>query len=143
MSDKKVKNRKKVAGGAGTTAGRDLKISGVSGQVAVGNDNTQTQTITQLSSDDKKNLSDNLLQLQKDIAKTNLPPDEASIVNGNVAAAIKETKKEDPDSSKLKDKVQEAVDTLKENVGKEKVSRWDSVIKIAETLAKVGLKILV
>ena len=140
MSDEKVENRKKIIGGAGITAGRDVSFGDVSGQIAVGQDITQTQT---LSSEDKKDLFDSLQQFQKEVIKLGLPPDEATNVSSNVNLAIKEAEKEQPDAKKIQDRFQGALDTIKE-VGDtiETVSKWEWTKKILKVLGKIGLAIL-
>ena len=131
---------KKVEGGAGIVAGGNVTFGNVSGQVAIGENITQTQTI---STADKKELQESLEQFKEELAKLNLPPDEASTVNGDVTAAIREAKKEKPDPEKIKGRFQGALDTIKE-VGDtiEKVSKWEWTKKIVKTLGKIGLKIL-
>lgn len=131
---------KKVEGGAGITAGGDVTFGDVPGQVAIGENITQTQTI---SSADIKDLQESLEQFKEEIAKLKLPPEEAATVNGDVTAAIKEAKKEKPDPAKIKGRFQGALDTIKE-VGDtiEKVSKWEWTKKIIKTLGKIGLKIL-
>jgi len=130
----------KVEGGAGITAGGNVVIRNVTGQVAVGSNITQTQTI---SGADKKELHDCLVQFRDEVAKLNLPQDEATMVNGDVTAAIKEAKKENPDPVKIKSRVEGALDTIKE-VGTtiEKVSKWTWTKKILKILGKLGLSIL-
>nr|QNO49525.1 hypothetical protein FBKNMHLG_00044 [Methanosarcinales archaeon ANME-2c ERB4] len=112
----------------------------VSGQIALGKEITQTKT---LSISDKKELLDSLVEFQKEIAKLDLPEDDLSIVNGDVNAAIKEAKKEKPDSSKIMTRFKGALDTIKD-VGDtfEKVSKWEWTGKIIATLGKLGLTIL-
>ncbi len=56
------KSKKKVVGGTGITAGGDVSIGDVSCQVAIGENITQTQT---LSASDKKELLDCLIRFQK------------------------------------------------------------------------------
>ncbi len=133
-------NEKKIIGGTGIAAGGDVHISDVSGQFAVGENITQTQTLSAL---DKKELLDSLLGFQKEVAKLGLPADEMSTVNGDVTAAIKEAKKEEPDVSKIKSRFESAVDTMKE-VGDtiEKVSKWEWTGKILKILGNLGLSIL-
>lgn len=79
---------KKVIGGPGITAGGNVTFGDVSGRVAIG------ENITQLSTSDKKELLDSLIEFQKEIAKLGLPADELSTVNGDVTATINEAKKE-------------------------------------------------
>ena len=129
-----------IVGGTGITAGGDVNFSDINGQVAIGKNITQTQT---LSSSDKKELRDNLVLFQKEIAKLNLPADTMAIVNGDVTAAIKESEKEKPDPSKIKSRFESALDTVKE-VGDtiDKVSKWEWTGKVIKLLGKFGLSIL-
>lgn len=133
-------SKQNIVGGTGITAGGNVNFGDVSGQVAIGENITQTQT---LSSSDKKELRDNLVQFQKEIAKLNLPADTMSIVNGDVTAAIKESEKDKPDPSKIKNRFEGALDTVKE-VGDtiDKVSKWEWTEKVVKLLGKLGLTIL-
>ncbi len=58
--------KQKITGGAGITAGGSVNFGNVSGQVAIGENITQTQT---LSASDKKELLESLIQFQKETAK--------------------------------------------------------------------------
>ena len=133
-------SKQNIIGGTGITSGGNVNFGDVSGQVAIGENITQTQT---LSSSDKKELRDSLVQFQKEIAKLNLPADTMAIVNGDVTAAIKESEKEKPDPSKIKSRFEGALDTVKE-VGDtiDKVSKWEWTGKVIKTLGKLGLTIL-
>ena len=133
-------SKQKIVGGTGITSGGNVNFGDVSGQVAIGENITQTQT---LSSSDKKELRDSLIQFQKEIAKLNLPADTMAVVNGDVTAAIKESEKEKPDPSKIKSRFEGALDTVKE-VGDtiDKVSKWEWTGKVIKTLGKLGLTIL-
>ncbi len=101
-------NVTKNIGGTGITAGGDVTFGDVSGQVAIGQNITQTQT---LSASDKKELLDCLIQFQKEAIKLGIPEDELSTVNGDLKAAIKEAEKEKPDPSKIKSRFEGALDT--------------------------------
>ena len=133
-------SRRKVKGGAGITAGRDVTFGDVSGQVAIGKNITQTQTLTP---EDRKDLHDNLLQFQKELAKMSLPTDESASINSDINLAVKETEKEQPNTTKIQSRFQGALDTIKE-VGNtiETVSKWDWTKKILKTLGKIGLSVL-
>jgi len=139
MMTEEKESGKKVVGGPGITAGGNVTITGGSGQVAVGSNITQTQT---LSTFDKQELLNSLIEFQKEIVKLGLPTDELSIVNGDVTAAIKEAKKEEPDPSKIKSRFEGAIDTIK-GVGKaiKKVSESETTKKILKILG-IGLPIL-
>ena len=133
-------SKQNIVGGTGITAGGNVNFDDVSGQVAIGKNITQTQT---LSSSDKKELRDSLVQFQKEIAKLNLPADTMAIVNGDVTAAIKESEKEKPDPSKIKSRFEGALDTVKE-VGDtiDKVLKWEWTGKVINLLGKLGFTIL-
>ena len=121
--------------------GMNLTVYGnVSGQIALGKGITQTKT---LSTPDKKELLDSLVEFQKEIVKLDLPENDMSSVNNNVNAAIKEAKKEKPDSSKIMTRFKGALDTIKD-VGDtfEKVSKWEWTGKIITTLWELGPAIL-
>ena len=133
-------SKKNIVGGTGITAGGDVAFGNVSGQVGIGQNITQTQT---LSASDKKELLKCLIQFQKEATKLGIPEDELSTVNGDLNAAIKEAKKEEPDTSKIKSRFESAIDTVKE-VGDtiEKVSKWEWTGKILKILGKLGLAIM-
>jgi hypothetical protein len=132
--------KRTVFGGTGITAGGDVTFGDNTGQIAIGKNITQTQT---LSSSDKKELRDSLVQFQKEAAKLGIPEDELSTINGDLNAAIKEAEKEKPDPSKIKSRFEGALDTIKE-VGDtiEKVSKWEWTGKVIKVLGKLGLAIL-
>ncbi len=133
-------SKKKTVGGTGITAGGDVTFGDVSGQFAAGENITQTQTLSAL---DKKELLDCLIQFQKETVKLGIPEDDMAIVNGDLNAAIKEAKKEEPDTSKIKNRFQNTIDTMKE-VGDtiEKASKWEWTGKILKILGKLGLSIV-
>lgn len=106
---------KKVVGGHGITAGRDVHIGDISGQVAIGLNITQTQTITQttLSPTSLEDLRTSLLDFIKGIDKLELSSEDQTIVNGDITAAVKEAKKDKPEISKIKEKFESAINTIK------------------------------
>lgn len=130
---------KKVSGWPGITAGGDVNIKDVTGQVAVGDHIEQVQTLSTL---DKQELLNSLIAFQKEIAKLGLPADELSIVNGDVNAAIIEAKKEEPDPSKITSMFESAIGTIK-GVGEaiKKVSESQTTKRILKILG-IGLSIL-
>jgi len=132
-------SKQNIVGGTGITSGGNVNFGDVNGQVAIGKNITQTQTLSSL---DKKELRDSLVQFQKEIAKLNLPTDTIAVVNGDVTAAIKESEKEKPDPSKIKSRFEGALDTVKE-VGDtiDKVSKWEWTGKVIKILGKLGLMI--
>jgi chaperonin cofactor prefoldin len=130
---------KKVIGGSGITAGGNVSISGGSGQVAIGENITQTQ----ISQTDLKNLLDSLLEFQKGVPELDLSPEDHSIVNGEIGAAIKEAKKDKPVLSKIKERFVSVISTVKE-AGKsiKDISElYEAAKKIAPILG-VGLQAL-
>ena len=133
-------SKQNIVGGTGITSSGNVNFGDVSGQVAIGENIIQTQTLSSL---DKKELKDSLVQFQKEIVKLNLPADTMAIVNGDVIAAIKESEKEKPDPSKIKSRFEGALYTIKE-VGDtiDKVSKWEWTGKVIKTLGKLGLTIL-
>ena len=102
---------KKVTGGAGITAGGDVNIGGVSGQVATGKNITQIQS---LSPTDLNDLRKSLLEFQKGLTKLSLSTDDQNIVTGDMSAAIKETDKNKPELSNIKMRFESIVNTVKE-----------------------------
>ena len=80
-----LNNCNKHMGGTGITANENVTFGDINGQFIIGNNNTQTQT---LSASDKKELLDNLIQIQKEIAKLSLPENDLITVNGDLNAAI-------------------------------------------------------
>jgi len=136
-------SKKKIIGGTGITAAGDVIIGDVSAPIAMGEHITQITQIQTLSAPDKKELLDSLVEFQKEISKLGLPADDLSTVNGDLNAAIKEAKKEEPDTSKVKSRFEGAIEAIKE-VGDtiEKVSKWEWTGKIIKILGKLGLSIL-
>ena len=100
----------KVVGGAGITAGRDVEIGDVSGQVAIGEHITQIQSI---STTEMEDLRKSLRDFQKGLAKLNLPTHDQNIITGDISAAIKEAGKDDPELSTIKMRFKSIVDTVK------------------------------
>lgn len=131
---------KKKIRGAGIKVGGDVTFGDVSGQVAIGENITQTQS---LSFSNKKELKESLVQFQKEMIKLALPIDTMTAANEAVTAAIKETDKEKPDFSKVKNWFEGSLDRIKE-VGDtiEKVSKWEWTGKIIKLLGKLGLSIV-
>ena len=101
----------KAVGGAGITAGRDVEIGDVSGQVAIGEHITQIQS---MSTTEMEDLRKSLRDFQKGLAKLNLPTDDQSIVTGDISAAIKEAGKDDPELLTIKMRFKSIIDTVKE-----------------------------
>ena len=102
---------KKVVGSAGITAGGDMHIGYVSGQVAMGENIIQIQSI---SPTDLNDLRKSLLKFQKGLTRLNLPTDDQNIVTGDISAAIKEANKDKPELSNIKMRFESIVNTVKE-----------------------------
>ncbi len=127
---------KKVSGGPGITAGGNVTIGDVSGHVAIG------ENITQLSTSDKKELLDGLHEFQKGIPKLDLAPEDQSIVNGEISAAIKEAKKDKPAPSKVKERFESIISTVKD-AGKS-INGISELYEPAKKIAKlVGMGLLI
>jgi len=131
---------KKVVGGAGITAGGNVTLGDVTGQVAIGEDIAQIQSI---STTDRDDLIKSILDFQKGLAKLNLPTDDQNIVNGAISAAIKEANKDKPDLSKIEMRFENVVNTIKEagNTIKDISELYDPAKKIA-TMLGIGLALL-
>jgi hypothetical protein len=102
---------KNVTGGTGITAGGDVSIGDVSGQFGAGEHIEQIQTIGQT---DLEELRKSLNDFQKGIAKLGLSSNYQNVVNGEISAAIIEAEKEKPAPSKIKEKFESAINTVKE-----------------------------
>jgi len=125
---------KKVIGGPEITAGGNVQISGGSGQVAIGENITQTQ----ISQTDLKDLLDSLYKFQKGVPELDLSPEDQTIVNGEISAAIKEAKKDKPVLSKIKERFVSVISTVKDP-GKS-IKDISELYEAAEKIAKlVGL----
>jgi hypothetical protein len=124
-----------VSGGTGITAGGDVSFGDVSGQVVIG-DNISIGSV------DIAELRKSLLDFQKGLAKLDLSKEDESIVNGDISAAIKESKKEKPKLSMIKDRFESAINIIKES-GKT-MQNISELYEPAKKLAKfVGLGIAI
>ena len=136
MMPEEGESDKRVSGGSGiTTTGNVTIISSDGSQVAIGEDITQIQVISQT---DLEDLLDSLHEFQKGVPKLDLSPEDQSIVNGEISAAIKEAKKDKPAPSKIKEKFKSIISTIKD-AGKS-VKDISELYEAAEKIAKlVGL----
>lgn len=116
-------------------------ISNVSGQVAVGINIKQIQTVSTLSASDKKELVESLIEFRKEILALGLPTDEQSIIHGKVTETIKEAEKEKPDLPKIRSLYAGALEAIK-GVGSaiEKVAESETTKKILKILG-LGLSL--
>lgn len=134
------KSDKKGTGGTGINAGGNVTIGNVSGQVAIGKNIIQTQSIGQV---DLEELRKSLLDFQRRIAPLGLSSEDQSIINGDISAAIKEANKEKPVLSKIKKRFESSVNTIKEagKTIKDISELYETATKIAK-LVGVGLSFL-
>jgi polyribonucleotide nucleotidyltransferase len=128
-----------IVGGTGITSGGDVKFGDVSGQVAIGENISQSQSIKGANIEELKK---SLLDFQKGLVKLDLSEEDESIINGNISAAIKESKKDKPKLSVIKDRFEDTIDIIKES-GKT-IQSISDLYEPAKKLAKlVGLGIAV
>ena len=133
---------KKADGGPpGITSGGDVKFGDVRGQVAIGENISQSQSI---KGADIEELRTSLLDFQKGLVKLDLSEEDKSIINGDISAAIKESKKDKPRLSMIKDRFESTIDIIKES-GKtiQNISElYEPAMKLAK-LVGLGIAILV
>lgn len=139
MMTEEQESGKKVIGGSGITASGNVHISSVSGHVTIG-DITQTQIISQI---DLKDLMNNLREFQKGIPKLDLTSEDQSIVNGEISAAIKEAKKDKLGPSKIRERFESIISTIKD-AGKtlKDISELYEPAKKIATVLGIGLQAL-
>ncbi len=101
----------RIFGGPGINAGGDVIIGDVNGQFAVGANIFQG---TPLSTADIEKLKESLLNFQEEISKMDLSPEDKETITGDVNAALREAKKEEPKLQKIKNRVENVIETLKE-----------------------------
>jgi chaperonin cofactor prefoldin len=130
-------------GNTGITNSENVTFGNISGQFAIGNNITQTQTQT-LSISDLDNLRKSLLDIQKALAKLDLPAEDKDIVKGDISAAVKEAKKDKPVLSKIKDRFESAFNTIKEadKTIKDVSEIYEPAKKIAKLIG-IGISFLV
>ena len=131
---------KNVTGGTGITADGDVSFGNNSGQIAIGENITQIQTIGQADLEElRKSLSD----FQEGIDKLGLSPNYQNVVNGDISAAIIEADNKKPVLSKIKEKFESAVNTI-EKAGKtiKDISELYEPAKKIATLLGIGLTLL-
>jgi len=107
------KSEGKVTGGSGIVAGGNVTFGNINGQFASGSNITQKQTKS-ISPLDLKELRESLLEFQKEILRLGLDPDYQSSVNGDISKALIEAKKEKPESSKIRQYFEAAIQTIKD-----------------------------
>jgi hypothetical protein len=134
------KSGKNVVGGPGISAGGNVTLGDVSGQVAIGEHIEQMQTIKQT---DLEELRKSLLAFQEQVAQLGLSLEDQNIVSGDITAALKEAKKEKPVLSNIKEKFESDIYTVKE-AGKtiQDISELYGPAKKIAQLIGVGLSLL-
>ena len=132
-------SKQNIEGGTGITAGGDVNFGDVIGQVAVGENISQIQSI---KGADIEELKKSLLDFQKGLVKLDLSDENKSIVNGDISAAIKESNKDKPKLSMIKDRVESTIDIIKES--EKTIQNISELYEPAMKLAKlVGLGIAI
>ena len=76
------------------------------------------------------------------LAKLKLPEGKFTVANGDLTAAIDESKKPQPDNKKIESRFNNVIETIREAGKTETVSKWDTTKKILTILGKIGLSIL-
>jgi hypothetical protein len=128
------KSEGKVTGGSGIVAGGNVTFGNNSGQFAAGENITQNQ-VQSISQPDLKALRENLLEFRKGINELGLEPEDQNIVNGKISEAIKESKKDEPQLSKIKKRLEDINEVVKE-AGKT-MSNISELIEPAKKIAKI------
>lgn len=100
---------KNVTGGPGITAGGNVSIGDVSGQFGAGEHIKQIQ----IGQTDLEELRKSLNDFQKGITKLGLSSNYENVVNGEISAAIIEAEKGKPALSKIKEKFESTIYTVK------------------------------
>ncbi|WP_048178924.1 hypothetical protein [Methanosarcina sp. MTP4] len=123
---------KNINGGTGITAGGDVSVSNKDGLIAIGSNITQSQTIPSL---DFEKLGDDLLAFKEAISRSDISTEDKQIIEGDISAAIKEAKREEPMLSKIVDRFESAIEVIEETKRKiEDTGILNLAAKIATTL---------
>lgn len=107
------KHKVNVMGGPGITSAGDVTLSDVSGQVGIGN-SINISRVGPMEQTNLKELRESLLEFQKEIRRLGLDHDYQSSVNGDISKAVIEAKKEKPESSKIRQYFEAAIQTIKD-----------------------------
>ena len=100
-----------AGGSTRITIDGNVTIGDVNGQFAIGENITQTQSI---SVTDLNDLRTGLLDFQNGLAKLDFSAKNKDIVKGDMSSAIKEAKKSKPVLSKIKDRFENIINTINE-----------------------------
>lgn len=126
---KETDSDKCVLGGTGITAGENVIFENINSTIAVG----ANINISLLDIEDLKN---DLLAFKEAISKSNLLPQDKTIAEGDITAAIKESENETPKLEKITKRVISAIETIQETGKKmEEYGLFDIASKVAKKLA--------
>lgn len=132
----KLDDKTALSSGVSISSG-DITIGDVTGQLAIGDKITQNQY---KCVPDIQELQSYLLSFKILLDELNLPTEDKEIIKGDIGAAIRETKKDDPDISKIKQRFGNAINILKETGGI--VTSISEFYPLAKTIAGlIGLNI--
>jgi hypothetical protein len=107
---------------AGIYIGGDLRNN--SGQIAIGEDIHQIYTQSPAPIDIEK-LKKCLIDFKEELSKIDIPSDDKETIKNDITAALIEAGKEEPKTQKIKSRVENVIETLKETV------------KTAKTIAEI------
>ncbi|AKB51260.1 hypothetical protein MSBRW_2007 [Methanosarcina barkeri str. Wiesmoor] len=126
---KETDSDKCVLGGTGITAGENVIFENINSPIAVGAN-------INISLSDIEDLKRDLLAFKEAISKSNLLPEDKTIAEGDITAAIKESENETPKLEKITKRVVSAIETIQETGKKmEEYGLFDIASKIAKRLA--------
>ena len=114
----------------GVSVSGNITIGDIHGQFAMGENITQKQY---KHVQDIEELQKYLLDFQKLLDELNLPAEDKEIIKGDISAAIRETKKDKPEISKIRQRFEDTIDTLKE--AGETVTSISGLYPLAKTIA--------
>lgn len=95
----------------GINAGGDIHIGDISGQFAIGTSISQVQYSSTI---DVEKLKKSLLDFKEELVKLDISSEDQEIINGDLSAALKEAGKEEPKLQKIKARVENVIETLKD-----------------------------
>lgn len=123
-----------VTDGPGITSAGNVTFGDISGQVGIGQNINQNQ-IQQIDQTNLKELRESLLEFQNEIRRLGLDPDYQNSVNGDISKAVIEAKKEKPETSKIRQYFEAAIQTIKDTG--ETISSISELYEPAKKIAKV------
>lgn len=116
----------------------DINFSDITNsQIAIGNNINQNLSIS-----DMEELVDNLIKFRENMSQLEISRTDFDSINDDLKDAINESEKEKPSISKIKDKFENIIDTIKKTDGAMSIiSKWLSTEKIVSLIGKAGLLI--